>query len=54
MDILYHVNRQEDEANTSKINIDELYVADNYHFFIVPSLPLGNIIDSQIFCCPII
>lgn len=29
-------------------NIDELYVADNYHFFIVPSLPLGNIIDSQI------
>lgn len=29
-------------------NIDELYVADNYHFFIVPSLPLGNIIESQI------
>lgn len=29
-------------------NVDELYVADNYYFFIIPSLPLANIINTQI------
>ena len=29
MDILYHVNRNEDDINTTKINIDELYENNN-------------------------
>ena len=31
MDILYHVNRQEDNNNSSKINIDELYEKKQQH-----------------------
>jgi len=31
MDILYHVNRQEEDANISKINIDELYEKKQQH-----------------------
>ena len=31
MDILYHVNRQEDDSNVSKINIDELYEKKQQH-----------------------
>lgn len=31
MDILYHVNRHEDEVNTTKINIDELYEKKQQH-----------------------
>jgi len=31
MDVLYHVNRHEDDANTSKINIDELYERKQQH-----------------------
>lgn len=31
MDILYHVNRNEDDINTSKINIDELYEKKQQH-----------------------
>ena len=31
MDILYHVNRNEDDINTTKINIDELYEKKQQH-----------------------
>ena len=31
MDILYHVNRQEEDSNASKINIDELYEKKQQH-----------------------
>mgnify|MGYP001341056833 CR=1 FL=1 len=31
MDILYHVNRQEDDINSTKINIDELYEKKQQH-----------------------
>ena len=37
MDILYHVNRNEDDINTTKINIDELYEKQQHDMFTLGS-----------------